>query len=451
VGVIGPGSARRPLHPPGDRGDGRPGRGDRAFRWGARRRSLLGTVDSGAYAARAVRGKVTIWICGCVVILGGHMAAPVSASPFDGRGMWIWDLSRSDGGDPSAIAARAAVNGIRTVFVKSGDGATYFPQFSAGLVSALHRAGVSVCAWQFVYGTDPVAEALVAARAVRAGADCLVIDAEATYEGRYTQAQAYLAALRAAVGARYPVGLASFPYADDHPAFPYSVFLGHGGATFNLPQMYWQDIGESPAGVYAHTYADNGIYRRPIRPLGETTAGVSALDVETFRGLAVAYHAGGISWWDYAWTTADGLWGAVSGPYLAAAPPASSVPVLSEGSQGDMVVWLQELLASVVPSQGIDGVFGPQTAQNLTRFQRRRGITPTGQTGPLTWRALLRLRVVRVHFAADVRTALIARGGVRVLAIPRSASLPAVRDEIRPPTSDAPGSRTPDGSALKLP
>ena len=58
-----------------------------------------------------------------------------------------------------------------------------------------------MCAWQYVYGTDPVAEAEVGARAVANGAQCLVIDAEAEYEGRYASAQVYLRTLRAAIGA----------------------------------------------------------------------------------------------------------------------------------------------------------------------------------------------------------------------------------------------------------
>ena len=60
---------------------------------------------------------------------------------------------------------------------------------------------------------------------------------------------------------------------DYHPAFPYSVFLGHNGAQFNLPQMYWHDIGTSVDGVYRHTYMVNSIYRRWICPLGQRFTG----------------------------------------------------------------------------------------------------------------------------------------------------------------------------------
>jgi peptidoglycan hydrolase-like protein with peptidoglycan-binding domain len=389
--------------------------------------------------------RLSASVCVCVVVLaaGGAVASPATASnPFGGRGMWIWNVSRSDRGDPAAIAAQAGFAGIKTLFIKSGDGGGYWSQFSHSLVRSLHAGGVNVCAWQYVYGTNPIAEAAVGARAVRDGADCLVIDAEAEYEGRYAAAQTYIDALRAAVGRDYPVGLASFPYVDDHPSFPYSVFLGHGGAQFNLPQMYWRDIGASVEAVYRHTYVVNGVYRRPIRPLGQTDNGASGSEISLFRGLSVLYRAGGLSWWDYAWASANRLWPAVSGPYTSVSSiPPRGFPLLGYGSAGDMVLWMQELLASAIPAQRTTGIFASQTLADLRSFQARHRIPVTGQTGPLTWRALLRLRAVRVRWAdTDLRSARSARanrgGGSssRIAPAPESAALRALKYEIHRPT-----------------
>src|SRR4051812_49190751 len=84
----------------------------------------------------------------------------VLPAPFAGNGMWIWELAKSEGGDVNAIAARARAAGIGTVFVKSSDGPyDAWPQFNATLVQALHEYGLHVCAWQFVYGADPLGEA----------------------------------------------------------------------------------------------------------------------------------------------------------------------------------------------------------------------------------------------------------------------------------------------------
>ncbi len=385
----------------------------------------------------------------CALVLGIScaLAGPAAASsPFYGRGMWIWFVSRSDGGNPYAIAAQARSTGVKTLFIKSGDGTSYWGQFNLRLVRAVHSAGVHVCAWQYVYGADPLAEAEVGAQAVRDGADCVVIDAEAEYQGRYAAAQTYIYALRAAVGRRYPVGLASFPYVDYHPGFPYSVFLGHEGAQFNLPQMYWRDIGTSVQAVYAHTYSVNRIYRRPIRPLGETYNGATASEIELFRGMSVAYHAGGLSWWDFAWTSARGLWSALDGPYTPVArTPPLGYPLLRYGSQGDTVLWMQELLASAIPSQRTTGNFASETLANLRAFQVRHGIPATGETGPRTWRALLRLPAVRVSWAATAHSSRRSQtpgAGSRVAPAPQSATLPARKNEIhRPAGSDGPTSR----------
>src|SRR3954470_20619046 len=187
------------------------------------------------------------------VASGGGGVLPQS---FQGNGMWIWEVDRSEGGDPVAIAARAHSAGISTVFVKSSDGATSrWPQFNPAFVQALKAQGLKVCAWQYVYGNDPAGEAALGADAVASGADCLVIDAESQYEGKYAAAQQYMAALRAAVGPAYPIGLTSFPYVDYHPRLPYSVFLAPGGAQANLPQVYWKDIGGTVDAVSARTLA----------------------------------------------------------------------------------------------------------------------------------------------------------------------------------------------------
>src|SRR4051812_13164376 len=147
------------------------------------------------------------------------VAIPVmpAPEPFQGGGMWIWYVSKSDGGDPYAIAERAKEAGMTTVLIKSADGTNVWSQFTASLVSALHAQGLSVCGWQYVYGTYPVSEARAAAAAATAGADCFVIDPEVEYEGHYASAQRYIDELRSLVGEDFPIGVASFPYVDYHP------------------------------------------------------------------------------------------------------------------------------------------------------------------------------------------------------------------------------------------
>jgi peptidoglycan hydrolase-like protein with peptidoglycan-binding domain len=331
-------------------------------------------------------------------------APPVAAAPagtaFNGQGMWIWYLNQSDGGSLAAIVAQAHAAGVSTVFVKSSDGSTnYWSQFSPELVAALHANGLHVCAWQFVYGTNPAGEASLGAKAVADGADCLVIDAESEYEGRYGAAQTYIADLRAAIGPNYPLGLASFPYVYDHTSFPYSVFLGPNGAQFNAPQMYWRDIGNSVDTAYANTYIANRVYGRPIVPLGQTYSHPSAAELVRFREEAVDYGATGISWWDWQETPAS-EWTALAEPLapLSTVTPNPTYTELTEGNRGDPVLWMQEHLASAIPGQATTGIFDATTAANLAQFQTAHGIAPTGKTEAATWQALLALPPVAVNW-----------------------------------------------------
>src|SRR5947209_8973152 len=234
-------------------------------------------------------------------------AAHGQGNPLAGRGMWIWYVSKSNRGNVGSMVATARRYGIGTLMIKSGDGTSYWSQFSSSLVRSLHASGLRGCAWQYVYGSNPAGEARVGAAAARNGADCVLIDAEAEYEGKYVSAQTYIRNLRKAVGPSFTIALASFPYVDFHPGLPYSVFMGPGGAQYNVPQMYWKDIGVSPDVVYAHTYVFNRPYARAIAPLGQVYSNPPASQIKRFRSLAHPYGARGVSWWDwqesprYAW------------------------------------------------------------------------------------------------------------------------------------------------------
>jgi hypothetical protein len=325
-----------------------------------------------------------------------------SGTAFDGQGMWIWYMSASDGGSVSAIVQRAHAAGVGTLFIKSSDGSSnYWSQFSPQLVQELHAGGLKACAWQYVYGSNPGGEANLGARAVANGADCLVIDAEAEYEGRYGAAQRYIHDLRAKIGPTYPLGLATFPYVYYHTPFPYSVLLGPGGAQYNAPQMYWKDIGTSVDTVYANTYISNRIYGRPLFPLGQTYNGPSRGELVRFREEASDYGATGLSFWDYQETSGQG-WAALAAALapLTSVTPNASYPELGSGSRGDPVLWMQEHLAGAVSGQETTGIFDSSTAANLRQFQTAHNIPASGHTDAATWQALLALEPVPVDWTS---------------------------------------------------
>jgi hypothetical protein len=355
------------------------------------------------------------------------------STAFDRPGMWIWYVSRSHGGDLGRIAARAKRSGIGTVYIKSGDSDDTWRQFNRPMVDRLHRAGLNVCAWQFVYGNKPLGEAKVGAASVRRGADCLVIDAEGHYEGKYAQADRYIRALRGRIGAEFPLSLASFPYVDFHPSFPYSVFMGPGGAQYNQPQMYWRAIGTSVREVYEHTYLFNRVYERPIYPIGQTYGGPTKGELKGFRRFAQSYDGLAPSWWSWQETSGpewQALGSAIPGPVTGYRPVRRN-PIMRRGNRGDLVVWAQMHLAGSGRSLPVTGFFGPKTQAAVRAFQRESGLSADGVIGQATWRRLLRVNPVRPRWSQP-RSRRLARAAGSGAAAPLSASLPARAYEIDP-------------------
>ena len=419
----------------------------RGRRGGLHVRRLLRVITLLALLCGALTAPASAAGGGGVGLGGGstavHTASTSRGNPLNGRAMWIWELPKSDRGNLASLIADTHRFGLSTLIVKSSDGADMWSQFTPQLVSALHANGIKVCAWQYVYGNAPVTEAYKGAAAVHDGADCLIIDAESEYEGKYVSAQVYIKRLRSLIGYGYPLVLAGFPYIDYHPAFPYSVFLGPGGAQYNAPQMYWRDIGTTTDGVFGHTYAYNLIYQRPIYPLGQVYGRPPAHQVMRFRELARVYGAPGVSWWDWQDASAS-MWTALSRPAggIPGYVPYKTMADVSPNDHGDLVVWIQERLVSAGYPIQISGDYGYHTLLDVEAFQTAHGLSADGIIGPETWAALLRYRIARVtwtvakrHDQATVTSAAIsaAHSGAQstlVAPVPDSASLPARRDEI---------------------
>jgi hypothetical protein len=367
---------------------------------------------------------------------------PVAASnPLTKRGMWIWELGDSSGGNVAAIIARAKADGVGTLMIKSSDGTAMWPQFNATLVRELHADGLKVCAWQYVYGSNPLAEAAAGARAVKDGADCLMIDAEAEYQGKYVAAQKYITRLRHLIGKNFPVALAGLPYVDFHPAFPYSVFLGPGGAQYNAPQMYWRAIGVTPDAVFAHTYEFNEIYQRPIFPLGQIYDSPPVRQVLRFRELSRLYGASNVSWWDWQSASPQSRYFKAISQNVATlkGSPDHAPATVALHAEGDLVVWGQEHLVAAARqlhidgrTLTIDGAFGAKTLAAVEAFQVAKGLPVTGELDPPTWVALLGYQPIIVRWVtrrhktvAVTATARTDTGGAETAVVPRSASLPS--------------------------
>jgi hypothetical protein len=312
-----------------------------------------------------------------------------SVSPLEGRAVWVARPPQAIA--PQQLVGEAGAAQARTLFVKAAEGGTPEPGFDAALAGTLRAAGIHLCAWTFVYGALPDAEAAAAVAAVRAGAQCLVVDAEGQYDSRYAAAQRYVRDLRAALGPRFPIGLAGQAEVLEHPKFPYSVFLGPGGFNVDMPQLYWRDLGLSVAHAFGIVAPQNLWYGRPIAPIGQLFNGVMPAEVAQFERAAGAFGSRGFSLFDLesapAATIASELAVRALTKHRAAPVPAS----LGPGADGDEVVWAQEHLDGAGSTLPIGGFYGAQTARAVASFQRRHRLAASGIIDARTWRALLRV------------------------------------------------------------
>lgn len=369
-----------------------------------------------------------------LLLLAALLVAPApkaAASPFDRHGMWIWYIDSSEGGSLGKIIKRAKKAKVKTLYVKSGDGTSTWSQFNKPVIRRLHRAGLKVCGWQYVYGKSPDREARVSAAAKKRGADCFVIDAEAEYEGEYSAADRYIRKLRGKVGKRFPVSLSTFPYGHYHPGFPYSVFLGPGAASANQPQVYWHAIGDTVREAIDITWLDNDLYKRNIYPVGQTYENPGTRDLIAFRRYSENYGTAP-SWWS--WQETNGSeWKALGrktpGPFRGYRKVRQK-PVMKQGSRGDMVVWLQQHLNGAGIKVPVTGIYGKKTIRGIKSFQERRGLEPDGVTGTQSWNKLLKVKPVRVRWSGSRSRRLGAGISAAPSGAPLSAGLPMKRNEL---------------------
>lgn len=85
----------------------------------------------------------------------------VDPDPLAGKGMWIWKMGQSEGGDATAIVTKAKAAGLRQLWVRVGDSQSgfYAADVLANLVPKAHKAGLAVIGWGFPYLFDPAADA----------------------------------------------------------------------------------------------------------------------------------------------------------------------------------------------------------------------------------------------------------------------------------------------------
>lgn len=113
-------------------------------------------------------------------------------NPWEGKQLWIWELEQC--GTPQDVVNKAAALGLTGLIVKGWDGGNYWSQIEQ-IIQPAHDAGLLIGAWGYSYGTNVTGEVAAAKRCLDAGADWLIIDAEAEYEQYPDRADSVLEAL----------------------------------------------------------------------------------------------------------------------------------------------------------------------------------------------------------------------------------------------------------------
>jgi hypothetical protein len=130
-------------------------------------------------------------------------------------------------------------------------------------------------------------------------------------------------------------------------------------------------------------------------------------------------------------------------PRTSAAPrPVSAHYIeLSQGSRGDLVRELQELLnwcTRPSPYLVVDGIFGPATARAVRQYQSGAHIGIDEIVGPITWEALLTPRFVRIVYRETTEA-------------PQSKpAAPPRKPAAAPPAAEKPSESTAKKQAIKL-
>lgn len=243
-----------------------------------------------------------------------------------GKGMWIWQWNKTEGGRVADVVDRAASAGLTTIWVRVGDtkAGFYGASLLDALVPAAHQHHLTVVAWGFPHLYDPTVDAQWTADVVHwrgpngERVDAFSPDLEMASEGTAVSVKrlaVYLGMTRALLAGR-PLVSTVYPPTDHWLAnYPYSTVGAYSDAT--APMEYWGC--REPGGAAAEGVKNLAAYG-PVLPIGQAYnmaadggRRVTPSRAETLRFMDVAKKSGalGVSFWDWQEIGAE-QWGALS-------------------------------------------------------------------------------------------------------------------------------------------
>lgn len=321
-----------------------------------------------------------------------EVAAPKPIIPL-GKGMWLYQLSMSEGGDATRVVTKARALGLTHLYTRLGSSKKGF--YAQGeldkLLPVAHAAGIKVIGWDFVYLTDPVADAVRSKAEIDYTTpdghriDAFSADIETNAEGVNLTAEgaaAYGAKLRELVGPSYPL-IATVPRPSPKRSFPFA----EATAAFDAiaPMVYWQN--RDPATDVAGAIDYLARFNKPIMPIGQAYNGgpeggpdrdPPKEQLVAFMNTAHAKGAVAVSFW---------VWNHATPEQFAAIDQASAWELpIGRAANGAAAVFLQRVLNLLGQPVTPDGMVGPATKAAIANVQRAFGLPATGRLDPATAR-----------------------------------------------------------------
>jgi hypothetical protein len=231
-----------------------------------------------------------------------------------GKGMWLYEPDKTEGGNVAAIVAKAKAAGLSHLYVRTGSSwnGFYAGDFLDKILPAAHEADLMVYGWDFprlinVQEDVRRAKAAIDHRAPgKHRLDGFSADIETRSEGTHITGQAaaeYGRLLREAVGSSYPL-IATVPRPSPAQNYPYAQVVESFDAI--APMVYW--LNRQPDTDVAGALRDLAQFNKPVFPVGQAydgapeggRAGVPPPEeLWKFMRFAQAGGAQGVSFWSW--------------------------------------------------------------------------------------------------------------------------------------------------------
>jgi hypothetical protein len=323
-----------------------------------------------------------------------HGAVPV------GKGMWIWQPEKAEGGNAQAIVAKAQRFGLNYIYVRTGSSKAGFQNagFLDALLPAAHAAGLRIYGWDFPYLDDIGADVARASQAAHYKTpsgdriDGFAADVEFRSMGVNLSNDTtgfYGYALRDAVGPGFPL-VAVVPRPSPRITnYPYESMTKMFDAI--APMIYW--LNNDPALAVQQTWARLAPLGKPLIPVGQAYDGAAdggppgvpnRGSIHRFMGAVADMGGTSVSFWSWQHAT-DEVWQAVSDAALYQLPAAGP-----EGMRADQVRAYQTLLSSLGFGVPATGVWGPLTDAAIRAYQTAARLPVNGVIDAATRAMLLR-------------------------------------------------------------